>query len=127
MSTPIHATDVAAFDHELNHMILKGQIRDAFEKFYAEDVVMQENLTTPKVGKAANRKAEQDFVGRSIEPYPRGRSAGQLGKWRPFLFKMGVRCHLPGRAPRQTDAGSSPPIEEWSNCSRALLLQQVIG
>jgi hypothetical protein len=58
---------VAAFDHELNQMILKGQILDGFEKFYAEDVVRQENLTTPRVGKDANRKAEQDFFG-SIEP-----------------------------------------------------------
>ena len=68
MSTAVHAADVATLDHELNQMILKGQILDAFEKFYAEDVVMQENLTTPKVGKDVNRKAEQDFVG-SIEQF----------------------------------------------------------
>ena len=68
MSTTAHATDVATLDHELNQMILKGQILDAFERFYAEDVVMQENLTTPKVGKDVNRKAEQDFVG-SIEQF----------------------------------------------------------
>ncbi len=68
MSTTAHATDVATLDHELNQMVLKGQILDAFEKFYAEDVVMQENLTSPKVGKDVNRKAEQDFVG-SIEQF----------------------------------------------------------
>jgi ketosteroid isomerase-like protein len=68
MSTTMHATDVATLDNELNQMILRGQILDAFEKFYADDVVMQENLTTPKVGKDVNRKAEQEFVG-SIEQF----------------------------------------------------------
>lgn len=68
MSSTGHAIDVAAIDHQLNQMILQGQILDAFEKFYAEDVVMQENLTAPKVGKAVNRKAEQDFIG-SIEQF----------------------------------------------------------
>jgi hypothetical protein len=68
MSTAVHATDVATIDNQLNQMILQGQILDAFEKFYAEDVVMQENLTEPKVGKTVNRKAEQEFIG-SIEQF----------------------------------------------------------
>jgi len=68
MSTTLQATDVATLDKQLNQMILAGQILDAFEKFYAEDVVMQENLTAPKVGKDVNRKAEQEFVG-SIEQF----------------------------------------------------------
>ncbi len=55
------ATDTAALDKELNDMILSGKALDAFEKFYAEDVVMQENSDAPRVGKAVNRKAEQDF------------------------------------------------------------------
>ncbi len=42
-------------------MVLGGKALDAFEKFYAEDVVMQENNDEPRVGKDVNRKAEQDF------------------------------------------------------------------
>lgn len=51
---------------ELNQMILRGEIVEAFERFYADDVVMQENLAEPRVGKDANRTHEQKFVG-SIE------------------------------------------------------------
>ena len=42
-------------------MILTGKALEAFERFYAEDIVMQENSDEPRVGKEANRKAEQDF------------------------------------------------------------------
>ena len=48
---------------ELNGMILQGQILEAFDKFYADDVVMQENEADPTVGKAANRVNEEAFVG----------------------------------------------------------------
>jgi ketosteroid isomerase-like protein len=43
---------------ELNKMVLSGKAMDAFERFYAEDVVMQENDQPPTIGKAANRKRE---------------------------------------------------------------------
>jgi ketosteroid isomerase-like protein len=55
------ATDTASLDSELNQMILSGKALDAFEKFYADDVVMQENSDEPRAGKDVNRKAEQDF------------------------------------------------------------------
>ncbi len=47
---------------DLNSMILKGQIMEAFEKHYHEDVVMQENEQTPTIGKAANREREKQFL-----------------------------------------------------------------
>ena len=47
--------------NDLNAMILKGQILDAFEKYYAEDVVMQDGELKVE-GKVANRKREEDFV-----------------------------------------------------------------
>jgi ketosteroid isomerase-like protein len=40
----------------------QGKILEAFEEFYAEDVVMRENSATPTVGKAANRGRERAFV-----------------------------------------------------------------
>lgn len=60
--------DLAALEAELNQLILDGKAADAFEKFYAEDVVMQEPTDPPRVGKVANRKAEQDFYG-NIEQF----------------------------------------------------------
>lgn len=46
----------------LNEMILNGQVLDAFEKFYADDVDMVELDGTVRSGKAANRAAEEAFV-----------------------------------------------------------------
>ena len=51
----------------INDMILQGQALDAFEEFYHEDVVMQENDQPEIEGKAANRKREIDFFGSITE------------------------------------------------------------
>ena len=58
--TPTRA-DVRELDRRLNAEILAGRALDAFETFYADDVVMQENDAEPTVGKAANRIREQAF------------------------------------------------------------------
>jgi ketosteroid isomerase-like protein len=47
-------------------LLSQGKMMDAFEKYYAEDVVMQENNEEPRVGKEANRKFEIEFMS-SIE------------------------------------------------------------
>jgi SnoaL-like domain len=52
---------IAELDARLNAAILSGTALDAFETFYANDVVMQENDAEPTVGKAANRAREQAF------------------------------------------------------------------
>lgn len=61
-------TDLATLDQELNDTILEGRILDAFEQYYADDVVMQENADTPTHGKDANRTREEEFVD-SIEAF----------------------------------------------------------
>lgn len=48
-------------DQELNDMILRGEILEAFDKFYADDIVMEED-GKERVGKAANREYEEQFV-----------------------------------------------------------------
>lgn len=45
----------------LNNLILEGKALEAFEKFYHPEVVMQENESTPTIGKEANRKRELEF------------------------------------------------------------------
>ncbi|NMH86112.1 nuclear transport factor 2 family protein [Flavivirga algicola] len=45
----------------INDMILQGKALEAFEAFYHDDVVMQENDNPEVVGKAANRKREEAF------------------------------------------------------------------
>jgi ketosteroid isomerase-like protein len=57
---------VALLDAELNEMIRQGKALEAFERFYADDVVMMEN-DQAFVGKDVNRKREQEFFGRIKE------------------------------------------------------------
>ena len=47
---------------QLNQMILEGKILEAFEKFYADDVVMQDNNYPARDGKEVNRQFEEAFV-----------------------------------------------------------------
>ena len=46
---------------DLNDLVLQGKALDAFEKYYHEEVVMQENENPPTIGKAANRQREIEF------------------------------------------------------------------
>jgi ketosteroid isomerase-like protein len=68
MSATATATNVQELDKQLNDDVLSGKIMDAFEKYYADDVVMQENSEEPRVGKAVNRKAEEEFMS-SVEAF----------------------------------------------------------
>ncbi len=68
MSTATHSLEVKALDDQLNKQILSGDALGAFETFYADEVVMQENSDEPRVGKDVNRKLEQDFFS-SIEQF----------------------------------------------------------
>lgn len=52
---------IADLDRNLNEAILTGNALEAFETYYADDVVMQENDAEPTVGKAANREREETF------------------------------------------------------------------
>jgi hypothetical protein len=46
----------------LNQMILEGKILDAFEKYYDDNVVMQDNDYPARSGKEINRQYEEAFV-----------------------------------------------------------------
>ena len=94
-------TKTAALDHQLNQAILGGDIISAFEKYYADDVVMQENDSPPHIGKAVNRKREQDFVN-SVQEFHGARLIGEAvngdraySEWEYDLtFKNGPRTKM---------------------------------
>ncbi|MEM1072404.1 MAG: nuclear transport factor 2 family protein [Planctomycetota bacterium] len=48
--------------HDLIETMKAGDILGAFEKHYADGVVMQENSEPPTEGKGANREREEQFV-----------------------------------------------------------------
>ena len=68
MSATATATSVQELDKQVNDDVLSGKAMEAFEKYYAEDVVMQENSEEPRRGKAVNRKAEEEFFA-SVEAF----------------------------------------------------------
>ena len=53
--------------NDLNQMIQSGKALEAFEKYYDENCVMQENDSEPRMGKELNREFETSFVGNVTE------------------------------------------------------------
>ena len=47
--------------NDLNGLVLRGKSMEAFEKYYHDEVSMQENERTPTVSKTANRERELEF------------------------------------------------------------------
>jgi hypothetical protein len=46
---------------DLNDLVLQGRALEAFEKYYHDEVIMQENESSPTIGKEANRQREKEF------------------------------------------------------------------
>lgn len=91
--------DIATLDRDLNDLILAGKAMEAFETFYAEDVVMSDNDDEPWVGKDFNRKREEEFFGSVAEVHQlslQGAGAGKdvsFSEWTYDLtFKNGFRA-----------------------------------
>lgn len=90
--------DVKTQDTKLNEMILAGKALEAFDEFYADDVVMQENEDEPRVGKPTCRHAEVQFFS-SIETFHGAKLLGSAvgddlsySEWAwDVTFKGGVR------------------------------------
>ena len=55
-------TDLRTLVDQLNQMILEGKILEAFEKFYDDNVLMQDNDYPVRAGKDVNRQYEEAFV-----------------------------------------------------------------
>ncbi|HEY9647534.1 MAG TPA: SnoaL-like domain-containing protein [Chroococcidiopsis sp.] len=67
MTTNLQTTNLQAVFDEIQSLVLQGKAMDVFEKYYADDVVMQENENPPTVGKDANRQRELDFFSKLVE------------------------------------------------------------
>jgi len=103
--------NVAALDQALNQAILSGKALEAFEQYYAEDVVMQENSDEPRRGKDVNRKAEQEFFS-SLESFNDGKLLSSavngditFGEWfMDVTFKGGQNAKM-----------SQVAVRRWKN------------
>ena len=52
---------------DLNSLVLQGKSMEAFEKYYHNDVIMQENNEAPTISKEANRARELEFYSKIQE------------------------------------------------------------
>jgi len=112
MNTTQTQSDTAALDRKLNQAILAGDILNAFETYYADDVVMHENDSQPFTGKSVNRKREEDFVN-SIQDFHGARLLGEAvngdtsySEWEyDVTFKSGIRTKLQQVASRRWKNG----------------------
>ncbi len=59
--------DIKEKIEDLVKMVGEGKIMEAFEKYYDENVTMQENEGEIRVGKDANREYEKKFVEGIVE------------------------------------------------------------
>lgn len=86
--------DLAALESQLNALLLAGRAMEAFERFYADDIVMQENCDPPIVGKARNRAREQAFFG-AIDRFERiellGSAAGDGVTYSEWIYEIALR------------------------------------
>lgn len=55
-------SDLRTLVDGLNQKILEGKILEAFEEYYDDEVVMQDNDYPARVGKEVNRQYEEAFV-----------------------------------------------------------------
>ncbi|MBD2460240.1 nuclear transport factor 2 family protein [Oscillatoria sp. FACHB-1407] len=60
-------TDLQAVFADIQNLLSQGKAMDIFEKYYADNVVMQENNAPATVGKEANRARELDFFNNVVE------------------------------------------------------------
>lgn len=52
---------------DLNDLVLQGKALEAFDAYYDDNVIMQENENAPTIGKDANRKREEEFFSSIVE------------------------------------------------------------
>ena len=88
---------------DLYHMIGQGQLLDAFDKYYHNDVEMQENFDPPRKGKAENRKFEEQWLSNIQEMHGGGvtnitsdeeKGVTMVETWVDSTFKDGNRVKM---------------------------------
>lgn len=84
---------VTELEQELNQALQDQKVLEAFEQFYAEDVIMQENSGESCSGKAANRPKNAG-MGRDGLAVPCRATDRRRGFRRSRILGMGIRRDL---------------------------------
>jgi len=98
---------------EVQDKIFAGQLLEAFEQYYAEDVEMHEIGHEPRKGKAANREYEQNFLNSVSEFHGGGvthiafddqHEVAMIESWMDVTFKEQGRVKM-----------SQVSVQEWKD------------
>jgi ketosteroid isomerase-like protein len=92
---------VAELERELNQTLQDQKVLEAFDRFYADDVVMQENSGEPSRGKVANRQRTLDWA-ETVSQFHVARLIGSAvsgdraySEWEyDMTYKNGVRYQI---------------------------------
>lgn len=88
---------------EMYAMIGQGKVLEAFDKYYDDSVVMQENSDEPRRGKAVNRASLEEFFADIVEHHGGGVGAitsnekegvTMVESWMDATFKGGGRMKM---------------------------------
>jgi hypothetical protein len=88
---------------EIYNLMFQGKLLEAFDTYYADNVVMQELGEEPRVGKAINREYEIKFLDSIQEIHGGGVSAIAsdeankvvfIENWLDVTFKSGMRINM---------------------------------
>ncbi len=104
------------------------ELMDAFEKYYHEDILMQENELKPTIGKAANRQRELEFLSKVTDfrgARPLKVTAGQdctMVEWHyDYTHSEGARRITPKSPYKNGKTGKSlkksfTTLTNWKKC-----------
>jgi ketosteroid isomerase-like protein len=98
-------SELAALEAQLNQLILAGEPLAAFERFYSEDIVLQENTAPEIVGKARNREREAVFFGSIAETKVQllGSAVGEGVTYSEWIYEL---LFKDGRLVRMTEVSA---------------------
>ncbi len=121
MSTP--AMNVLALDADLNKRISSGDVLGAFDTYYDDEVVMQENTTEPRVGKPTCRQYEEAFLA-SVEQFHGATLLGSVVNGDLSYSEWEFDATYKGAGKNQADPSGSATVEKRQSSAREVLLQQ---
>ena len=90
-------------EKQLQNMVATGQMMEAFEKYYHENVIMVEPMSGETKGKDANRKREEEWMAGLAQAHGGGVSSIAADEengitltesWGDFEFKDGNRFKM---------------------------------
>lgn len=107
---------------DLNSLVLNGNLMDAFEKYYHEEIEMQENSNPAVKGKDTNRK-KRAWIPIQCNGIQEGHGKRIGRKWWHFVRYLELRLHTQRMGRQKLYPGVGPALEERKDYQGTVLLR----